>query len=127
MLAATSIHSLRCMQALSPYKPYPAGAGGSGIALASDGSVALLSGSPAGSTQPANAFLYSFYNSVNQYNACPQQITVRPLACSLLLECPATAFFRRPFRTLPWKPLQMRKLLCMQAGADLRSPQSLSL
>ncbi len=67
-------------QALSSNKPYPSGVGGSGIALASDGSVALLSGSPATATAPANAFLFSFYTSANQYNSCPQQISVRLLA-----------------------------------------------
>ena len=71
-----------CMQALSSNKPYPSGVGGSGIALASDGSVALLSGSPATATTPANAFLFSFYTSANQYNACPQQISVRPVLLS---------------------------------------------
>ena len=65
------------VQALSSNKPYPAGVGGSGMALAFDGSVALLSGSPATATSPANAFLFSFYTSANQYNSCPQQISVR--------------------------------------------------
>lgn len=69
-----------CVQALSSNKPFPSGVGGSGMALASDGSVALLSGAPATATAPANAFLFSFYTSTNQYNACPQQILVRPLA-----------------------------------------------
>ena len=68
------------VQPLTSNKPYPSGVGGSGMALASDGSVALLSGSPATATAPANAFLFSFYASANQYNTCPQQITVRPLA-----------------------------------------------
>jgi hypothetical protein len=42
--------------------------------------VALLSGSPASGSQPASAYLYSFYASSNQYNSCPQQIMVRPRA-----------------------------------------------
>lgn len=71
------------LQALSPNKPYPAGVGGTGIALASDGGVALLSGSPASASRPASALLYSFYTSSNQYNACPQEIKVRPAAPSL--------------------------------------------
>ena len=65
------------MQALTPKKPFPAGVGGSGIALAADGTVALLSGSPATATSPASAFLYSYYNNANAYNSCPQEIQVR--------------------------------------------------
>ena len=37
----------------------------------------MLSGAPATPLQPANAYLYSFYASANQYNACPQEIQVR--------------------------------------------------
>lgn len=66
------------VQGLSSNKPFLSGVGGSGMALASDGSVALLSGAPATATAPASAFLFSFYTSANQYNQCPQQISVRP-------------------------------------------------
>ncbi len=65
-------------QALSANKPGQ-GVGGLGIALASDGSVALLSGSPASDSQAASAYIYSFYTTAGQYNSCPQEIRVRPL------------------------------------------------
>jgi len=70
-------------QALLPNKPRPAGLGGDGIVLASDASVALLSGSPATASTAAGAYLFSFYASSNQYNACPQEIKVLTpdLAC----------------------------------------------
>ncbi len=51
--------------------------GGSGIAVASDGSIALLSGSAAQRGQAAVAYLFSFYINQGQYNACPQEIRVR--------------------------------------------------
>ena len=65
-------------QALSPNKPGQ-GVGGLGIALASDGSVALLSGSSASGSQAASAYIYSFYTTAGQYNSCPQEIRVRLL------------------------------------------------
>lgn len=70
------------MQALSPNTPGQ-GAGGMGIALASDGSVALLSGSPASGSQAASAYLYSFYTSSGVYNSCPQTLKVHhpPIFC----------------------------------------------
>ena len=73
---ASSEGCLAGVQALGSNKPFPSGVGGSGVALASDGSVALLSGSPATATAPANAFLFSFYSTAGQYNSCPQQISV---------------------------------------------------
>ena len=78
MTRAGGLHPwLARVQGLSSNKPFPSGVGGSGMALASDGSVALLSGAPATAMAPANAFLFSFYASANQYNQCPQQISVR--------------------------------------------------
>ncbi|BDA46915.1 hypothetical protein COCOBI_09-3680 [Coccomyxa sp. Obi] len=65
--------SINYSQALSPNKPGQ-GVGGLGIALASDGSVALLSGSPASGSQAASAYIYSFYTTAGQYNSCPQEI-----------------------------------------------------
>lgn len=78
------------MQALTPNKPGQAGVGGRGIALASDGSIALLSGSPATSSRPANAYLYSFYTTAGQYNACPQEIRVRSF------QSPFLGFYYQP-------------------------------
>ncbi len=79
------------VQALSPNTPGQ-GAGGRGIALASDGSVALLSGSPASGSQTASAYLYSFYTSVSQYNSCPQTIKVlqpSPAMTHAIVQCMA--------------------------------------
>lgn len=75
------------LQALSQNKPAPAGVGGRGIVLSGDGGVALLSGSPALGSQPASAFLYSFYANVNQYNACSQEIKVCAQHLSSLIPC----------------------------------------
>ena len=64
-------------QTLTANKPAPAGVGAQGLAVASDGSVALLSGSRPMGSQPASAYLFSFYPNVGQYNFCPQEIDVR--------------------------------------------------
>ena len=72
------------IQELTAQKPAPAGLGSSGIALASDGSVALLSGSPARGSRPAGAYLFSFYTSVGQYNSCRRRSRCLP-ACQHIM------------------------------------------
>ena len=63
------------------------------MAVASDGSVALLSGSGPMGSQAANAYIFSFYTSAGQYNSCPQEIDVRAAICILAALARQIAFF----------------------------------
>lgn len=119
------------LQALTANKPAPAGVGAEGLAVASDGSVALLSGSGPMGSQSAHAYLFSFYNSVGQYNSCPQKIEVRAqfrtLATSCRTACATHSQWHRHAHDLhsegPWAHTLKCELPFLERGLTRLVPQ----